>query len=198
MSIFSSTRAALLAASVAFMPISAHALTPQEAVTLTDTIVDEVLGYVNSDMTLAQKQAAFRQTMDRYADTSAIGRYVLGVSWRTATPAQQEAFTTAFREYIANKYGSQFNGYEGGEISIGNANDLGNRGIVVESTVRRPGSSPLVVQWQFSDRSGQPLLIDIVAEGVSLLTTERSAIANMLDRRGGDLDALIADLPTAR
>ncbi|SOH92823.1 phospholipid transport system substrate-binding protein [Monaibacterium marinum] len=198
MPIFSSARTTLFAALFAAMPISASALTPEEATDLTDTIVEEVLGYVNSDMTLAEKQAAFRETMDRYADTSAIGRYVLGIEWRNATPAQQEAFADAFREYLSNKYGSQFSGYEGGEISIGNANDLGNRGIVVESTVERPGSSSIVVQWQFSDRSGQPLLIDIVAEGVSLLTTERTAIANMLDRRGGDLDALIADLPTAR
>ena len=198
MTIFKSTRATLLAAAIAVLPLSAQALTPQEATTLTNTIVDEVQGYVNSDMSLAQKQDAFRQTMDRYADTSAIGRYVLGVGWRSATPAQQEAFAAAFRQYLANKYGSQFSGYEGGEITIGSANDLGNRGIVVESTVNRPGSSPLLVQWQFSDRSGQPLLIDIVAEGVSLLTSERAAIGNMLDRRGGDLDALIADLPAAR
>jgi len=197
MFILKSARATMLAAAMATLPISAHALTPQEATTLTNTIADEVEGYVNSDMSLAQKQAAFRQTMDRYADTSAIGRYVLGVAWRSAPPAQQEAFTTAFAEYLANKYGSQFSGYEGGEITIGSANDLGNRGIVVESTVTRPGSSPFIVQWQFSDRSGQPLLIDIVAEGVSMLTTERSAIASMLDRRNGDLDALIADLPTA-
>ena len=198
MSLFSTARAGLLAATVAFLPLGVHALTPGEATSLTGTIIAEVEGYVNSDMPLDGKLAAFRDTMDRYADTSAIGRYVLGVEWRSATPAQQEAFTAAFREYLANKYGSQFSGYQGGEITVGTANDLGNRGIVVDTVVTRPGASPVDVQWQFSDRSGRPLLTDIVAEGVSLLTTERAAIAGMLDRRGGDLDRLIADLPDAK
>ena len=192
------SRATILAASLALTPLAASALTPGEATSLTSTIVSEVETYVNSSMSDAQKLQAFRATMDRYADTSAIGRYVLGVEWRSATPAQQAAFTAAFREYLANKYGSQFSSYQGGDITIGGATDLGDRGIVVDSTVTRPGNSPLTVQWQFSDRSGRPLLTDIVAEGVSLLTTERAAIANMLDRRGGNLDQLIADLPTAR
>ncbi|WP_316013735.1 ABC transporter substrate-binding protein [Roseobacter sp. HKCCA0434] len=193
----SKTRAALLATAIAAMPLSAAALTTQEATSLTNTIVQEVQGYIQSGASLSSKQASFRTTMDRYADMNAIGRYVLGVNWRSATPAQQAAFTQAFRTYVSNKYGSQFSDYQGAQIAVGGARDLGDRGIVVDSTVSRAGGAPIAVQWQFSDRSGRPLLVDIVAEGVSLLTSERSAIGNMLDRRGGNLDQLIADLPNA-
>ncbi|QPH55461.1 MlaC/ttg2D family ABC transporter substrate-binding protein [Pontivivens ytuae] len=189
-------RAAAAAALLAVAPLSVEALTPQEAQSLTQTIVTEVEGYVNSAQPLAAKQAAFKETMDRYADTGAIARYVLGAPWRTATPAQQEAFIAAFRDYVANKYGSQFSEYNGGSTAVNSARDLGQRGVVVMTTVTRPGASPVEVEWQFSDRSGQPLLIDIIAEGVSLLATERAAVSQMLDRRGGDIDALIRDLPT--
>ena len=45
-----------------------------------------------------------------------------------------------------------------------------------------------------SDRSGRDLFFDMIIEGISLRLTERTEIGSMLDRRKGDIDALIGDL----
>ena len=181
--------------SILLAPLPAAALTTSQAQELTRTIVEEVqteVARANGD------RRVFMSLMDRYADTGAISRYALGAPWRQASVAQRDAFETAFAQYIAGKYGSQFEDYDGSEIEVLGARDLGRRGIVVETRVIVPSGPPVRVEWQFSDRSGQDRLIDIVAEGVSLLASERAAVGRMLDQRNGDLDALIADLPQLR
>ena len=45
-----------------------------------------------------------------------------------------------------------------------------------------------------SDRSGRDLFFNMFIEGVNLLLTERTEIGAMIDRHGGDIDKMIADL----
>jgi phospholipid transport system substrate-binding protein len=53
------------------------------------------------------------------------------------------------------------------------------------------------VRWHVSDRSGRQLFFNMIIEGVNMLATERTEIGAMLDRRRGDLEAMIADLRRA-
>jgi phospholipid transport system substrate-binding protein len=48
-----------------------------------------------------------------------------------------------------------------------------------------------------SDRSGQDKFFDMIIEGISLRLSERTEVGAMLDRRNGDIDALIQDLKQA-
>jgi phospholipid transport system substrate-binding protein len=58
------------------------------------------------------------------------------------------------------------------------------------------GESPFEVRFQVSDKSGRLLFFNIIIEGVNMLASERTEIGAMLDRQGGNLDALIAELQT--
>ena len=184
-----------LGLSLALSPVAAFAFDTNDAQALTQDIADDVLSYIDAEISAGAKKERFRQTMNRVADVRTIARFALGVSWRSATEAQQVAYVTAFEEYAANKYGRQFDEFESSGIEVGSALDAGRKGIVVNSRVVRPGQPAVAVEWQFSDRSGKPLLVDIIVEGISLLTTERQEIGARLDARGGDIDKLIADLP---
>jgi phospholipid transport system substrate-binding protein len=50
------------------------------------------------------------------------------------------------------------------------------------------------VTFLISDRSGSDKFFNMFIEGVNMLLTERAEIGAMLDRRRGDIDALIAEL----
>ena len=56
------------------------------------------------------------------------------------------------------------------------------------------GQSPFEVTFHVSDRSGRDLFFNMFIEGVNLLLTERTEIGAMIDRNGGDIDKMIADL----
>ena len=48
-----------------------------------------------------------------------------------------------------------------------------------------------------SDRSGREKFINMYIDGVNMVLTEKTEIGAMLDRRGGNIDTLIADLRKA-
>ena len=48
-----------------------------------------------------------------------------------------------------------------------------------------------------SDKSGKNLFFNIIIEGVNMLASERTEVGAMLDKRKGNLDALIQDLKSA-
>lgn len=188
------TALALLGAAALLPALPAGAATPAQARELVDLVVREVNAVIASGQSDAQVLAAFEAIFDRYADVPTIARYALGTDARSATPAQLDAFTAAFRTYVARKYGQRFREFEGGRIEIREVREVPN-GFEVETTAILRGQPPFRVDFQVSDRSGRTLFFNIVIEGVNMLLSERTEIQAMLDRRGGNLDALIAELP---
>ena len=182
---------ALAAGAVAALP--ARALTTQEARALIQRAVAEINAVINSGTSEAAMYRDFEGIFARYADVPTIARSTLGPDARRASPAQLRAFTEAFQDYIAVKYGRRFREFIGGRIEVQSAQPVKSFYEVNAVTDLR-GHAPFGVTFLVSDRSGRDLFFDLLIEGISLLRTERTEIGAMLDRRGGDIDALIADL----
>jgi phospholipid transport system substrate-binding protein len=89
---------------------------------------------------------------------------------------------------MARKYGRRFREFVGGTVTVRGAQDTG-RFVEVISIVTIPGEAPFEVRFRVWDRSGQPLFIDMLIEGVSLVISERSEVGSILDRNGGSVDA---------
>ncbi len=51
--------------------------------------------------------------------------------------------------------------------------------------------------FQVSDRAGKNLFFNMYIEGVNMLLTERNEIGALIDRNGGSIDGMIADLKKA-
>ena len=67
----------------------------------------------------------------------------------------------------------------------------------VISVASLKGQAPFDVRWHVSDKSGRNLFFNIIIEGVNMLASEQAEIGAMLDKRKGNLDALIQDLKSA-
>ncbi|WP_299849125.1 phospholipid-binding protein MlaC [uncultured Roseovarius sp.] len=177
---------------------------PGQAVALTDAsaraLVDRVVGDINKVIASGKSQSAmiadFERIFGRYADVNVIARSALGADSRRASNGQLRAFTDAFKGYVARKYGKRFREFIGGKIEVNSVRKVKSWHEVL-STVQLRGSSPFDVRFLVSDRSGRDLFFDMIIEGVSLRISERTEIGAMLDRRNGNIDALIADLKNA-
>lgn len=178
------------------LPSQAQSLTDAEASTLVGKVVRDINSVIASGKSLSSMIRDFERIFSRYADVNIIARSTLGADSRRASAAQMRAFTDAFRGYVARKYGKQFKDFEGGRIEVNGVRRV-KSWHEVKSTAYLPGRSPFEVSFLVSDRSGKDLFFDMIIEGVSLRLTERSEIGAMLDRRGGDIDAMIADLRNA-
>jgi phospholipid transport system substrate-binding protein len=174
----------------------AQALNTNEAEALVGRLVGEIDGAINSGKTGPALYRDFERIFERYADVDIIAQSVLGVEWRSASNAQRQAYVDAFKTYISRKYGRRFQEFIGGRIEVNSARPVRSF-FEVKATAFLRGESPFDVVFLVSDRSGRDLFFDMIIEGVSLRLSERTEIGSMLDRRKGNVDALIQDLRSA-
>ncbi len=188
--------AGLAGTALTALPSGAFALTDAGAKQLVDRVVSEINKVIASGKSLSSMIRDFERIFARYADVNIIARSTLGADSRRASSSQMRAFTDAFRGYVARKYGKRFNEFAGGKIEVKGVRRV-KSWHEVRSTVYLRGESPFEVLFLVSDRSGKDLFFDMVIEGVSLRLTERTEIGSMLDRRQGNIDAMIQDLRKA-
>jgi phospholipid transport system substrate-binding protein len=186
--------AALVAAASAGLP--AVALTESEATKLVDEAVAEIQKVITSGKSDAAVLKEFEKLFVRYADVDIMAQYALGSDGRTASAAQKRAFTEAFRGYIARKYSKQFRDFIGGRVEVQSTREI-RSGYEVRTKAFLQGQSPYEVTFHVSSRSGSDKFFNIFIEGVNLLLTERTEIGAMLDKRGGDINAVVSDLKKA-
>lgn len=172
----------------------ARALSTGEAQRLIQNVVDDIFSAINANSSEAQLYRAFEQIFARYADVPTIALSTLGPDARAASQAQRRAFAEAFQTYISRKYGRRFREFIGGRLEVNEARAVKSF-FEVQCTAILRGEPPFAVTFLVSDRSGRDLFFDLLIEGISLLKTERTEIGALLDRRRGNLDQLIADLP---
>ena len=187
---------ALAVAGTMLLPRPARALTEARARALVSQVVSDINDAIDSSGSQAAMIREFERIFGRYADVSIIARSTLGAVARRVSNAQMRSYTEAFRGYVARKYGKRFNEFRGGRIEVKGVREVKSWHEVV-STAYLPGQSPFEVRFLVSDRSGQDKFFDMFVEGISLRLSEREEIGAMLDRRNGNVDALIQDLRNA-
>jgi phospholipid transport system substrate-binding protein len=181
---------------VVAVPQGAAALDLASARALIDDAIGEVNKIINSGNSEAAMLGAFEKLFARYADVPTIARSALGPAARTASKGEMSAFTKAFQGYIARKYGRRFREFIGGKIEVTDARPIKTYFEVI-SVAYLQGESPFDVRWHVADKSGKNLFFNIIIEGVNMLASERAELGAMLDRRGGDVAALVEDLKKA-
>ncbi|MBJ2152761.1 phospholipid-binding protein MlaC [Paracoccus sp. IB05] len=185
-----------LAAAAALGAMPALAFSDAEAKALIDKAVADINAIINSGRSEAQMYPQFEKLFATYADVPQIARSALGPAAKSASKAQLQAFTKAYQGYVSRKYGRRFREFIGGRIEVTGARPVKSYYEVI-STAYLKGESPFEVRWQVSNKSGRDLFFNIIIEGVNMLASERTEIGAMLDKRRGDIDALIQDLQKA-
>ncbi|THD85327.1 ABC transporter substrate-binding protein [Aliigemmobacter aestuarii] len=180
-------------AGTAMVPQAASALDLNSARALIDRAITDVNSVINSGKAEAAMYKDFEKIFARYADVPTIARSALGVAARSASSSQMSAFTKAYQAYIGRKYGKRFREFIGGRIEVVDARPLKSYFEVI-SVAHLKGEAPFDLRWHVSNKSGKDLFFNIIIEGVNMLASERQEIGAMLDRRKGDINALIGDL----
>ena len=175
------------------LPLSGLAFSVEKARGLIDRIVVDINKIISSGKSESAMIKDFEKIFINYADVGRIALLVLGPDGRSASSSQKSAFTKAFQGYISRKYGRRFREFIGGKIEVQDAKAVKSFYEVATMTYLK-GKSPFEVVYVVSDASGK--FIDMKIEGISLVKSERSEIGAMLDKRGRNLDQLIADLKT--
>ena len=139
-----------------------------------------------------------REELMPYVQVKYAGALVLGRFYNEATPAQRDAYYKAFGDYLAQAYGQALAMYHGQTYQIEPAQPLGNANIVaIRVTIIDPNGRPPVrldFQWRKNTRTGAWQAYDMVAEGISMITTKQNEWGDLLRTQG--IDGLTARLKT--
>lgn len=183
--------AALIAALAATAP-TAHAqeLEADVALAFVEGVADEMFDVLRDEEREEDLAEAFRALIVDNAAVSDIARVVMGRPWRAMSDPQREAYTEALIDVVAFTYAGYLNDFSDQTLEFLDADDQGRRGVFVRSVIR-DGVDEIELLWRVSDRNGPPQLIDVYIAGVSLIVTQQTDVAALLEQTGGDFDALI-------
>jgi phospholipid transport system substrate-binding protein len=164
--------------------------TPEQAFVY--QVAAEVLQVVRSNGSEASAKKALESVFTTYVDIEWVGQFVLGRHWRTANPDQKQRFITAYRSFMVGGYTRRLREYSGDDYTVSSPRALGEGRSALTMQVKRPQGAPVVIDYKIRTDGATYKIYDLVVEGISLITTQRSEFDSVVNRKG--LDFLIQAL----
>lgn len=180
-----------LSAFVLSASASAVAATTQQATAYIEQVAAQTLTILSSKAPRAAKQTDLSQIFAGNIDFPWVARFVMGRHWREATDAQKTRYVSEYQRFIVRHYAVLFSDYDGGNFTVVSSRDDGDDEFSVVMQVRASGQKgePVIIDYKIRLVQGQFKIFDVVIEGVSMLTTQRSEFASIIGNNG--IDSLI-------
>jgi phospholipid transport system substrate-binding protein len=181
-SIWAGVASALL---LAFMGLTATAAAvpgPREVMQQT---IDDVLVVLNdSSLDFDGRTAAIEEiAYDRF-DMYTMSRLVLARSWKKFTPDQREQYISEFKTYLANNYGSRINRYDQEQVEITGTRDEPRGDVTVRTRIIGGEFENALVDYRMRQKDGNWHVIDVIIEGISMVSNFRDQFKEVLSRGG--------------
>jgi phospholipid transport system substrate-binding protein len=165
---------------------------PADAVAFMNQLWDRAVEVLNKKGDPAVRQARFRQLFHADFDSRGIARFVLGRYWRNASEEEQQEFVRLFEEYVAFVYTARLSNFGGEAFKVRGSRSDGDA-VIVSTDIISPGStSPLRIDWRLVTDNGTYKINDVIVEGISMMVTQRSEFASVVQRNGGQVRGLLA------
>ena len=139
----------------------------------------------------AERLARFRELYQQNFDGPGIARFVLGRYWRSASEQEQQEYLKLFQDYVVFVYGTRLSDFNGERFKVrGSRTD--ESGTIVSTDIISPkGDAPIKVDWRLITDHGAFKINDVIIEGISMLVTQRSEFASVIQRHGGQVGELL-------
>jgi phospholipid transport system substrate-binding protein len=165
---------------------------PADAVAFMNQLWERAVGVLNKQSAPAVRQESFRELFHADFDCPGIARFVLGRYWRNASEEEQQEFVRLFEDYVVFVYTARLSNFGGEALKVRGSRSDGD-GVIVSTDLTSPGAaSPLRIDWRLVSDNGAYKINDIIVEGVSMMVTQRSEFASVVQRNGGQVRGLIS------
>lgn len=191
----------LLAAALALFTTAAQAGNCSAPDKYVESLSNDVINVIQNGGADAAKEAQLTALFKKTVDSNWMGKFVLGRGWTTLTPDQQKIYLGKYTDYLVASYVPTFRKYSGEKIAVQGTKALEKDGeFTVDTTIDRPGKEAVKVNYRLRKEGGCYKVTDIIAEGISLINTQRQDFGAVFSRKGYDgliesLDRKIAQPP---
>ena len=125
-------------------------------------------------------------------DIDGIGLYTLGSFRKTLDNDQKDTYKKLFKEYFLISFSSRLAEYTNPEIDVFDKEVLSEKYTIVNSLLKATNERPEIkIDWRIYTKDPEnPLIRDLIIEGLSLARTQKEEFSSILNSNDGDIKAL--------
>ncbi len=130
--------------------------------------------------------------IDGAIDADWISRFVLGKNYKTLSEENKTKFSKLYRDFMINTYGPKFRNYNGRRFDVVEVTEQNGFFVAKSEFLPKDSNVPINVNFRVKEREGKLVILDFIAEGVSLIETQRSEFNSAISQKG--VDGFLVDL----
>ena len=129
-------------------------------------------------------------------DISGVGFYSLGSVRKTLDENQKIKYSELFESYFLKSFSSRLAEYTNPEIEVQGKEVLNENYTIVNSLLIGTSDRPEVkIDWRiYTKNPDNPLIRDLIIEGLSLARTQKEEFSSILNSNDGDINILFKTL----
>jgi len=125
-------------------------------------------------------------------DIRGIGFYTLGSFRKNLSENQKNEYLDLFEDYFLKSFSSRLSEYTNPKIEVQNKKVLSKNYTIVNSLLVGTSERPEVkIDWRiYTKNPDNPLIRDLIIEGLSLVRTQKEEFASILNSNDGEINSL--------
>ena len=172
---------------------SLHAIEPDVFVQSTVNRASKLLSEnIDKDQKIMELKNIAKETVD----IRGIGYYSLGPIRKTLNKDQLKKYSSLFEQYFLKSFSSRLAEYTNPEIDVYDKEVLDKNYTIVNSVLKATNERPEIkIDWRiYTKNPTNPLIRDLIIEGLSLARTQKEEFLSVLNSNNGDINALFETL----
>ena len=129
-------------------------------------------------------------------DIRGVGFYSLGSARKNLDDNEKQQYLKLFENYFLKSFSSRLAEYTDPEIEVKGKKYLNEKYTIVNSVLVATSNRPEVnIDWRvYTKNPSNPVIRDLIIEGLSLARTQKEEFASILNSNDGDIKALFKSL----
>ena len=167
-----------------------------EADIFVQSTVNRASEALNDKFSKEEKIEKLKEIASETVDIKGIGFYTLGAYRKSISDDQIKQYETLFKQYFLKSFTSRLAEYSNPEIEVVSKKKLNENYTMVSSILVSTEKRPEVkINWRiYTKNSENPLIRDLIIEGLSLARTQKEEFSSIIQSNDGDINALFATL----
>ena len=151
---------------------------------------------LNNKYSKEEKIEKLKQIASETVDIKGIGYYTLGAYRKNITENEIKQYEILFKQYFLKSFSSRLAEYTNPEIDVKSKEILNDNYTIVNSILVATSNRPEVkIDWRiYTKNSDNPLIRDLIIEGLSLARTQKEEFSSILNSNDGNIEALFKAL----
>ena len=129
-------------------------------------------------------------------DIKGVGFYSLGSARNTINDQQQQKYFDLFENYFLKSFSSRLSEYTNPKIEVQGKEVINKNYTIVKSVLIATSDRPEIkIDWRvYTKNPENPLIRDLIIEGLSLARTQKEEFASILNSNDGNIEVLFKTL----